>query len=156
MNPPFTWGGLLASLLLIGACEGLAYRTAARRPGHQSRFVNARVRVAWVQALAEQPGFEMVAVQALRNSHMSATSWASTSALALMASLTLGGATLAAGLGHLAFGSDAHAGRRRTGASAGVVAGHGGGAGGAALLRSSGGGRSAMITAPPDPISFVR
>ena len=56
------------------------------------------MRASWVQAMSMQPGFEIVAVQALRNSLMSATVVASTAALALMASLTLGGASLASGL----------------------------------------------------------
>lgn len=45
-----------------------------------------------------QPGFEIVAVQALRNSLMPASVVASAAALGLMASLTLGGASLASGL----------------------------------------------------------
>jgi hypothetical protein len=94
------WGGLAASLLLIVVYEVRAHQQARRDPAHQARFVNAHMRRAWVQAMSAQPGFEIVAVQALRNSLMSATVIASTAALALMAGLTLGGATLAAGLAH--------------------------------------------------------
>jgi len=54
-----------------------------------------------VQAMSTQAGFEIVAVQALRNSLMSSTVVASTAALALMGALTLGGASLAAGLAQL-------------------------------------------------------
>ncbi len=107
MNPALAWGSLAFSLLMVLAYEIHAHRSARAQPAHQARFVNARMRVQWVEAMAAQPGFEIVAVQALRNSLMSATISASTAALALMASLTLGGASLASGLGHLALSDHA-------------------------------------------------
>lgn len=95
MNPVVAaWSSLAASLLMVLAYELRAHAVARRDPTHQARFLNARMRQAWVQAMSAQPGFEIVAVQALRNSLMSATVVGSTAALALMASLTLGGATL--------------------------------------------------------------
>jgi hypothetical protein len=101
MSPMLAWGSLIASLLLILGYELNAHRASRRDPAHQARFLNARMRATWAEVMAEQPGFEIVAVQALRNSLMSATITASTAALALTASLTLGGASLAAGLAHL-------------------------------------------------------
>lgn len=98
MNPIFAWGSLALSLLLILSYEIHAHRVSRRDPTHQARFINSHMRLAWVQAMSAQPGFEIVAVQALRNSLMSATVVATTAALALMASLTLGGASLASGL----------------------------------------------------------
>lgn len=98
MNPLAAWGSLALSLLLILSYEVHAHRVSRRDPTHQARFINSHMRVAWVQAMSAQPGFEIVAVQALRNSLMSATVVASTAALALMASLTLGGASLASSL----------------------------------------------------------
>lgn len=95
------WGSLAASLLLILTYELRAHAVARRDPTHQARFINARMRQAWVQAMSAQAGFEIVAVQALRNSLMSATVVGSTAALALMASLTLGGATLSGALASL-------------------------------------------------------
>jgi uncharacterized membrane protein len=95
------WSSLALSLLLVLAYEVHAHRTSLRDPRHQARFINARMRGLWVQAMSAQPGFEIVAVQALRNTLMSATIAASTAALALMAGLTLGGASLAAGLAQL-------------------------------------------------------
>jgi uncharacterized membrane protein len=95
------WGGLLLSLLMVLGYEVHAHRASRRDPTHQARFVNARMRQAWVQAMCTQPGFEIVAVQALRNALMSATVAASTAALVLMASVTLGGASIAAGLTQL-------------------------------------------------------
>lgn len=95
------WGSLALSLLLVFVYEIRAHWVRRRDPTHQARFLNAQMRRAWVQALSAQPGFEIVAVQALRNSLMSASVAASTAALALMASVTLGGASLASGLAKL-------------------------------------------------------
>jgi hypothetical protein len=47
------------------------------------------LRSQWVRALARQPGSEILGVQALRNSLMSATINASTAALALMGTISL-------------------------------------------------------------------
>lgn len=101
MNPALAWGSLVVSVALVVGYEVAAHVAGRRDPAHQARFINARVRADWVSALSRQPGCEIVAVQALRNSLMSATIAASTAALALMGALTLGGASLAAGLGHL-------------------------------------------------------
>ena len=101
MNPTTTWGSLALSLLLIVVYEMRSHRVSKRDPTHQARFINSHMRMAWAQAMSVQPGFEIVAVQALRNTLMSATVVASTAALTLMASLTLGGASLAAGLAQL-------------------------------------------------------
>ncbi|MCW5644923.1 MAG: DUF599 domain-containing protein [Rhodoferax sp.] len=60
-----------------------------RHPDRIARSAHAFMRASWVDALARQPGFEIVAVQALRNSLMSATISASTSALALMGTVSL-------------------------------------------------------------------
>lgn len=101
METATAWGSLAFSLLLIGVYEVRAHVVGRQDPTHQARFVNARMRALWVQAMSQQPGLEIVAVQALRNLLMSATIAASTAALALMASLTLGGASLASGLAQL-------------------------------------------------------
>ncbi|MFO1356981.1 DUF599 domain-containing protein [Plasticicumulans sp.] len=101
MTAFWSWGSLVASVLLIVGYEVVAHRAGRSDPTHQARFINARMRSAWAQAMSSQPGFEIVAVQALRNSLMSATVVASTAALALMGGLTLGGASLAAGLAQL-------------------------------------------------------
>ena len=100
MNKLGAWGSLIVSLLLVLVYEVHAHAVSRRDPTHQARFINSHMRMLWVQAMSAQAGFEIIAVQALRNMLMSATVVASTAALALMASLTLGGATLAAGLAH--------------------------------------------------------
>jgi hypothetical protein len=98
MNSITTWGSLALSLLLIVVYEIRSHWVSRRDPTRQARFINSHMRMAWARAMSVQPGFEIVAVQALRNTLMSATVVASTAALTLMASLTLGGASLAAGL----------------------------------------------------------
>ena len=65
-----------------------------RHPDRIARSAHAFMRASWVDALSRQPGFEIVAVQALRNSLMSATISASTSALALMGTVSLAGSTI--------------------------------------------------------------
>jgi hypothetical protein len=100
MSPWLEWGGLAASVSAVAAYEYRAHVAGRRRSLRQARFINARMRDAWVQAMSTQPGFEVVAVQALRNALMAATIAASTAALALMAALTIGGASIYAGLSH--------------------------------------------------------
>src|SRR6185295_8695967 len=63
-----------------------------------ARYANAKARMHWVLTLADKPGFEIVAVQALRNSLMAASISASTAALAVMGALSMTGASLAANL----------------------------------------------------------
>lgn len=101
LDPAVAWGSLGVSLLLVLVYELRAHWISRRDPTRQVRFINARMRATWARAMAARPGFEIVAVQALRNSLMSATIAASTAALALMGGLTLGGASLVSGLAHL-------------------------------------------------------
>ncbi|MEO8544165.1 MAG: DUF599 domain-containing protein [Burkholderiaceae bacterium] len=65
-----------------------------RHPDRIARSAHAAMRGSWVDAMSRQPGFEIVAVQALRNSLMSATIAASTAALALMGSVSLASNTI--------------------------------------------------------------
>ena len=67
MTPWLEWGALAASVVIVGAYEYRAHVTGRRDALHQARFINARMRGAWVQAMSTQSGFEVVAVQALRN-----------------------------------------------------------------------------------------
>lgn len=98
MNRTIAWGSLALSLMLILFCEVHAHRVSKRDPTHQARFINSHLRMALGAGDSERPGFEIAAVQALRNSLMSATVVAPAAALGLMASFTLGGVSLASGL----------------------------------------------------------
>jgi uncharacterized membrane protein len=82
------------SMLMIAIHEGWLLRRGRLQPGRTARSAHARLRIAWVAALKTEPGFEVVAVQTLRNSLMSATITASTAALALMGSIGLTGSAL--------------------------------------------------------------
>ena len=83
------WAALVASVLLIGGYELRLWATERRNPQSTARAAHAALREEWVRALSSQSGSEIVAVQTLRNSLMSATISASTAALALMGTLSL-------------------------------------------------------------------
>lgn len=95
------WMGFWLSVALLAAYEIRSYWIGRRTPSRTARSAHVQLRIDWVSALSATPGFEIVAVQTLRNSLMSATIAASTAALALMASVTLAGTTLTAGMAHL-------------------------------------------------------
>lgn len=100
LPPWLAWSLVGLSALLLVGYEVRAILIGRRDPKRMARYAHADLRVQWVKALSAQPGFEIVAVQALRNSLMSATISASTAALAVMGSVTLAGSTLAANLAH--------------------------------------------------------
>ena len=60
-----------------------------RNPASLARSAHANLREEWFAALSKQPGSEILAIQTLRNSLMSATMTASTAALGLIGSATL-------------------------------------------------------------------
>ena len=100
MNEPVAWSLLAVSALIYVVYEGYVLWRGRTHPDRMARYAHARMRVAWVASLHDAPGFEIVAVQALRNALMSTTIAASTAALALMGTITLAGATFASGMAH--------------------------------------------------------
>lgn len=102
MTDLIAWGCFTLSVLMIVAYEWRAHYLGRHKPDLFARSANAQVRVQWVWSLSERPGYEIVAVQALRNSLMSATISASTAALAVMGVLSITGVKLAAELPRLA------------------------------------------------------
>lgn len=100
MIEPVAWSLFAVSVLIYVAYEGYVLWRGRTHPDRMARYAHARMRVAWVASLHDEPGFEIVAVQALRNALMSATIAASTAALALMGTITLAGATFASGMAH--------------------------------------------------------
>lgn len=94
MNSTVSWLALLLSLAILGAYEVHLWRLSRRQPLATARSAHALLRAEWVEALSRQAGSEIVAVQALRNSLMSATITASTAALALMGTLTVTSTTV--------------------------------------------------------------
>jgi uncharacterized membrane protein len=69
-----------------------------RSPERLARSVHAQLRDEWLIALAAQRGSEILAVQTLRNSVMSATMTASTAVLGLIGTVTLAAPSLNASL----------------------------------------------------------
>ena len=84
-----SWLAVLASVLIILGYELRLWHAARRNPAATARSSHRDLRHLWARALSEQPGSELLAVQSLRNSLMSATINASTAALTLMGSFTL-------------------------------------------------------------------
>ena len=68
----------------------------AWRPGRRARHVHADLREDWFEAVSAQAGTEVLAVQTLRNSVMTATMIASTTALGLMGAISLAAPSLRA------------------------------------------------------------
>lgn len=101
MNDLQPWLPFITATVILATYEAFVLWIGHSRPERMARYAHARMRVAWVQALTETPGMEIVAVQALRNSLMSATILASTAALALMGCISLAGPSVAASLTHL-------------------------------------------------------
>ena len=96
MNPLFPWLAILISTFLLVFYEVALAWAGRRHPETRARSAHALLRSEWVVCLAAHPGFEIVAVQTLRNSLMSATITASTAALALMGALSLSASSNAA------------------------------------------------------------
>lgn len=88
MDPLHAWVAIAVSTLIVAIYELVLAREVRRSPESRARSAHGLMRSEWVAALEAQPGFEIVAVQTLRNSLMSATITASTAALALMGSLS--------------------------------------------------------------------
>lgn len=103
-DPSVAWIAFAVSLLIFVAYEAWVLWTGRRHPDRMARYAHARMRIDWADALSRRPGFEIVAVQTLRNSLMSATIGASTAALALMGTITLAGGTLVQSIAELPAG----------------------------------------------------
>lgn len=94
------WLAFGVSLILFLVYEGWVLWVGHHAPHRMARTAHARMRASWADALSQRPGFEIVAVQTLRNSLMSATIAASTAALALMGTITLAGGTVLETISH--------------------------------------------------------
>jgi uncharacterized membrane protein len=81
------YAGLTIAILI--AYEAFLIALSKRHPERLAREVHAGLREDWVNALAQSKGSEILGVQTLRNSLMSSSLVASTSALGLMGTITL-------------------------------------------------------------------
>ncbi|WP_119153380.1 DUF599 domain-containing protein [Caldimonas tepidiphila] len=89
MSEALTWGASLATIAILLAYEVGLLLVQRRSPDRVARTAHARMRTEWFDALSRQPGSELLAVQTLRNSVMSASMIASTAAIGLMGTVTL-------------------------------------------------------------------
>lgn len=89
-----TWLAALVTVAILAGYEGYLAFGHRRTPERLARTAHAALREEWFTAVSAQKGSEILAVQTLRNSLMSATMTASTSALALMGAVTLAAPTL--------------------------------------------------------------
>jgi hypothetical protein len=87
------WTCVALTLAVLGLYEGLLVLS-----GRLALARHAGLREEWFRAVSLQKGSELLAVQTLRNSLMSATMLASTAALALMGTVTLAAPSLHGGL----------------------------------------------------------
>ncbi len=97
MNSEMAWLAVGATVALLILYEAAAAWAQRRNPSRLSRSAHAGLREAWFAAVSQTRGSEILAVQTLRNSLMSATMTASTAALGLVATLTLAVPSLHAG-----------------------------------------------------------
>lgn len=94
MSLKYEWAAALITILPIFLYEGMLWVLQRRRPGALARAAHASLREDWFLAVSAQKGSEVLGVQTLRNSLMSATMLASTCALGLMGTVTLAAPTL--------------------------------------------------------------
>jgi uncharacterized membrane protein len=89
MDRELPWLMCVLSVVLVVSYELRLLRAARLDAAATARSAHRELRGHWVQALSRHAGSEILAVQALRNSLMSATINASTAVLVLMGSISL-------------------------------------------------------------------
>jgi uncharacterized membrane protein len=94
MSMAWTWTAVGATAAVLLLYEVLLVLLQRRQPERLARARHASLREDWFLAVSAQKGSEILAVQTLRNSLMSATMLASTAALALMGTVTLAAPSL--------------------------------------------------------------
>jgi len=102
MNGNLVWLATLATVVLLFGYEAVVAVAQRRRPDRMARSAHAAMREDWFSAVSQHPGSEILAVQTLRNSLMSATMTASTAVLGLIGTVTLAAPSL-----HVSFGEAA-------------------------------------------------
>ena len=99
MNGNLVWLATLATVVLLFGYEAVVAVAQRRRPDRMARSAHAALREDWFSAVSQHEGSELLAVQTLRISLMSATMTASTAVLGLMGTVTLAAPSL-----HVSFG----------------------------------------------------
>jgi len=99
MTATATWLAALATVATLLFYETMVLLVQRRQPQRLARSAHASLREDWFAAVSSHPGSEILAVQTLRNSLMSATMTASTAVLGLMGTVTLAAPSLRSSLG---------------------------------------------------------
>ena len=94
MNGSLDWLAMLATVVLLFGYETVVVVAQRRRPDRMAPSAHAALREDWFNAVSQHEGSEILAVQTLRNSLMSATMTASTAVLALIGTVTLAAPSL--------------------------------------------------------------
>lgn len=102
MNNDLIWLATLATVVLLFGYEAFVATAQRRRPDRMARSAHAALREDWFSAVSQHKGSEILAVQTLRNSLMSATMTASTAVLGLMGTVTLAAPSLQVSFGEVA------------------------------------------------------
>lgn len=96
-----TWLAALLTVVILLGYEAALVLVQRRGTARLARSAHVGLREEWLAAISEQRGSEILAVQTLRNSLMSATMTASTAVLGLIGTVTLAAPSL-----HASFGAD--------------------------------------------------
>jgi len=104
MNNLSIWLAVLTTVAMLLIYEVAQFFLSRRNPTAITRTAHAQLREQWFEAISRQPNSEILAVQALRNSLMSATMMASTAVLGLMGTVTLAAPSLHATFSNSATG----------------------------------------------------
>ena len=99
MTGTLAWLATLATIAVLVAYEVVLAVAQRWRPERMARSAHAALREDWFTAVSQQKGSEILAVQTLRNSLMSATLTASTAMLGLIGTVTLAAPSLHASFG---------------------------------------------------------
>jgi hypothetical protein len=102
MAASLVWLATLATVGVLLVYELALVWAQRRQPLRMARSAHAALREDWFAAVSQQKGSEILAVQTLRNSLMSATMTASTAMLGLIGTVTLAAPSLTASLGEAA------------------------------------------------------
>ena len=102
MHEIWAWLATVATVVVLLAYEVVLTVAQRRRPEQMSRSAHATLREDWFIAVSQQEGSEILAVQTLRHSLMSATMTASTATLGLIGTVTLAAPSLHASFGPMA------------------------------------------------------
>ncbi len=94
MTGSLAWLATLTTIAVLLVYETVLIVAHQQRPEKMARSAHAALREDWFTAVSQQKGSEILAVQTLRNSLMSATMTASTAMLGLVGTVTLAAPSL--------------------------------------------------------------